>query len=118
MTSETLTSEALPATSLTSIQLIEDLPLVQKVLRDLLEETGEYQVCAMSDTEAGAVADFIKHQPAVVIVDLNLKQGSGLGFLQQVRRMHLDWRPVLIVVTNYAIAALESACLRTRKRER
>lgn len=94
------------------IQVIEDLPLVQKVLRDLLEETGEYRVCAISETESGAIEDFIKHQPAAVIVDLNLKQGSGLGFLQQVRRMHLHWRPVLIVVTNYAITALESACLK------
>lgn len=101
-----------PTASARPIQLIEDLPLVQKVLRDLLEETGEYRVCAMSDTETGAIEDFIKYQPAVVIVDLNLKQGSGLGFLQQVRRMHLHWRPVLIVVTNYAITALESACIK------
>ena len=112
MSSHMLSSPTTSATNARSIQLIEDLPLVQKVLRDLLEETGEYQVCVMSETESGAIADFIKHQPAVVIVDLNLKEGSGLGFLQQVRRMHLDWRPVLIVVTNYAISALEAACLK------
>jgi DNA-binding NarL/FixJ family response regulator len=92
------------------IQVIEDLPLVRRLLCDIIEEGGQYKVCALSDTEDGAVADFQAHRPAAVIVDLNLKQGSGLGFLNQVRRMNLDYRPALIVVTNHGIAALQAAC--------
>lgn len=97
---------------LIAVQVIEDLPIVQKLLRDLIEESGHYKVCAVSDTESGALADFNAHRPAAVIVDLNLKQGSGLGFLHHIRRMELAQPPVLIVVTNHAIAALASACLK------
>lgn len=97
---------------LIAIQVIEDLPIVQKLLRDLIEESGHYKVCAVSDTESGALADFNAHRPAAVIVDLNLKQGSGLGFLHHIRRMELAQRPVLIVVTNHAIPALASACIK------
>lgn len=93
------------------IQVIEDLPLVRKLLCDLIEESGRYKVCALSDTEAGAVADFMDHRPAAVIVDLNLKQGSGLGFIKHIRRLDLPYRPALIVVTNHGIPALEVACL-------
>jgi CheY-like chemotaxis protein len=94
------------------ILVIEDLALVQTLLRNLIEEPGLYEVCAVSDTEKGALADFETHQPDAVIVDLNLRQGSGLGFLHHMRNKGLLRRPILIVVTNHAIPILESACLK------
>jgi DNA-binding NarL/FixJ family response regulator len=105
-------SHALPVeNAVHAVQVIEDLPLVRKLLCDLIEESGRYKVCALSDTETGALADFTAHQPAVVIVDLNLKQGSGLGFIKQVRKLDLPYKPTLIVVTNHGIPALQVACL-------
>lgn len=100
-----------PACRARKVLLIEDLPLVQQLLRSLIEEPGVYEVCAISDTEAGALAAFDAHRPDAVIVDLNLREGSGLGFLQQLGRRDLPApRPALIVVTNHAIPALEAAC--------
>src|SRR5690606_7056401 len=99
------------ANAVHAVQVIEDLPLVRKLICDLIEESGRYKVCALSDTESGALADFKVHHPAVVIVDLNLKQGAGLGFIKQVRKLELPSRPSLIVVTNHGVAALKVACL-------
>lgn len=94
------------------ILVIEDLPLVQDLMRGLLEEPGRYEICAMCEGEASALEAFDRYAPKVVIVDLKLKQGSGLGFLQQVRHRAPDWDPLLMVVTNHAIPALQSACLK------
>ena len=90
--------------------LIEDLPRVQQILRDVVEEPGLYEVCAVADGEAQAIADFDRLQPHAVIIDLKLRQGSGLGFLQSVRARKLAAQPLLIVITNHALPVLETAC--------
>lgn len=92
------------------VLLIEDLPRVQQILRDVVEEPGLYEVCAVADSETQAIADFDRLQPHAVIIDLKLRQGSGLGFLQAVRSRKLAVQPLLIVITNHALPVLETAC--------
>lgn len=60
------------------ILLMEDEALISIFLADLLEEMG-YEVCGIATTETGAVEDARKHKPDLLIVDANLREGSGLN---------------------------------------
>jgi CheY-like chemotaxis protein len=46
-----------------------------------------------------------------VVIDLALRSGTGLGLIQSIRSRQGDRRPLLIVLTNYTMPSIESACL-------
>ena len=61
------------------VQVIEDLPRVQAMLRELIEEPGQFEVSSVADSEEEALRQFDELSPDAVVVDLALRAGSGLG---------------------------------------
>ena len=98
------------ATASLRVLLVEDLPRVQLMLRELIEEPGRFEVVGVADTEEQAVALFDARQPEVVVVDLNLRSGTGMGVLQRIRQRKTAVRPLLIVLTNHTLPVLRNAC--------
>lgn len=96
------------------VQIVEDLPRVQQLLRQLVEQAGEFQVTAIDDTEQQALARFTSEEPDALVVDLNLRQGSGLGLINAIRRKSAAWPsgPLIIVVTNHTMPILQAACMK------
>lgn len=92
------------------VLIVEDLPRVQAALRELIDEPGRLEVAGVADTEAQAIADYQLLQPDAVVIDLSLRQGTGLGVVAALRRQSLSRRPLLIVLTNHAFPVLEAAC--------
>jgi CheY-like chemotaxis protein len=92
------------------VLLVEDLPRVQLMLRELIEEPGRFDVVGVADTEEQAVSLFDARQPEVVVVDLNLRSGTGMGVLQRIRQRKTPVRPLLIVLTNHTLPVLRHAC--------
>lgn len=95
------------------VLVVEDLPRVQNLLRELIHDPGRIEVAGMVETESDAVAQYERLRPDAVVIDLNLRQGTGLGVLLALRRMQrADLpRPTLIVLTNHALPVLQQACL-------
>jgi DNA-binding NarL/FixJ family response regulator len=92
--------------------LVEDSPLVRERLNDFLSEPGRIEMIGFAETEADAVRELLAGPVDVAIVDLNLKEGSGIGVIESVRARHATAPPTIIVLTNYAFPEFESACLR------
>ncbi|MEW6706926.1 MAG: response regulator transcription factor [Pseudomonadota bacterium] len=92
------------------VLLVEDLPRVQLMLRELIEEPGRFEVVGVADTEDQAVALYEQREPEVVVVDLNLRSGTGMGVLQRIRERKAAVRPLLIVLTNHTLPVLRNAC--------
>lgn len=92
------------------VLLVEDLPRVQLMLRELVEEPGRFEVVGVADTEEQALQLFDERQPEVVVVDLNLRSGTGMGVLQRIRQRKTAVRPLLIVLTNHTLPVLRHAC--------
>lgn len=94
------------------IMLVEDLPRVQALLRELIEEPGQLEVTGLAETEDEATRMFREILPDALVVDLNLREGTGLGVLTTVRRSLAGRSVKIIVLTNHAVPLLETACLR------
>lgn len=94
------------------VLVVEDLPRVQQLLRELIHEPGRLEVAGLAETEQEALSQFDALMPHAVVVDLNLKSGTGLGVISGLRRKSTEPRPLLIVLTNHALPVLESACLK------
>lgn len=93
------------------VLVVEDLPRVRALLCELIEETPALKVAAVAETEDEALAQFDSTQPDAVVVDLNLRSGTGLGVIQGIRRKAPNAPPLVIVLTNHALPVLETACL-------
>ena len=93
------------------VLVVEDLPRVQVLLRELIDEPGRFEIAGMAETEHEAIEQYHALQPDALVVDLNLRQGTGLGVIMAVRRQQRPDRPLLLVLTNHALPVLEAACL-------
>lgn len=93
------------------IFIVEDSPVIRANLIDTLEELAPVSVVGWSDGEAGALGWLADHPEDwdLLIVDLFLKQGSGLGVLEACRRRTPERK--LVVFSNYATVDLRKKCL-------
>lgn len=93
------------------VLVVEDLPRVQMLLRELIDEPGRYEIAGMAETERDAVDQYRRLAPHALVIDLNLRQGTGLGVIMAVRRLPAAQRPLVLVLTNHALPVLEAACI-------
>jgi CheY-like chemotaxis protein len=70
------------------ILVIEDDALVAAALAEILESQG-HSVCAIVRTEADAVAAAFKFSPEMMIVDVQLRKGSGLDAVDRIQGRRL-----------------------------
>jgi DNA-binding NarL/FixJ family response regulator len=92
------------------IFLVEDSPLIRDSLIDMLDDVeGGRMVIGTADTEQAAVERITDMGPDVAIIDINLREGSGIGVLE--RLSHLDSAPaVRIVYTNLSDGRTHRHC--------
>lgn len=91
--------------------IVEDSPVILENLIATLEELAEVEVVGTVGDEAGAVR-WLKQSPAgadLLIVDVFLRSGSGLGVLAAARE--LGTAGELVVLTNYATDEMRRRCL-------
>jgi DNA-binding NarL/FixJ family response regulator len=91
--------------------LIEDSPSLCDLLRGMLEELDGVEIVADAAGEHGALEGLERHHPDLVIVDLELREGSGLGVLSRLRSDPERFgKPRAVVFTNFAHRALREHC--------
>lgn len=96
----------------TRILLVEDSRLLQERLTEMLTDPGEMRVHAAVDTEQDAIRAIETAEFDVLLVDVELKSGSGIGVIAHARRScPPDRQPLIIVLTNYPLPVVRSRCL-------
>jgi CheY-like chemotaxis protein len=91
--------------------LIEDSPLLQIRLRRFLEASGSIQVADIVDSAPTAMESIDRAVFDVLIVDVELKKGSGIEVVRHARSHYpIDRQPLIIVLTNYALPVVEMRC--------
>ena len=79
--------------------LVEDSPSVRDRLIDFLAEPGKVDVIGFADTETEAVRQLWAEPFDVAIVDLNLREGTGMGVIESLRALQSVPRPTVDNVT-------------------
>jgi DNA-binding response OmpR family regulator len=67
------------------ILVIEDEPLIAMLLCDLLIMLG-HTICGCAATEQAAITAAMQDRPELMIVDVNLREGSGIAAAAQIAR--------------------------------
>ncbi|MBB3193173.1 response regulator [Roseateles terrae] len=67
------------------VVLVEDCSRLRRLMVDRLQTEGHITVVGQTDSESAAVAMVALNHPDVVLVDLTLSAGSGLGVISRIR---------------------------------
>ncbi|HEY7740594.1 MAG TPA: response regulator [Steroidobacteraceae bacterium] len=81
------------------VLLVEDSRLLAERLRESLEALEGVEVVASVTDELAAVEALAQRAVDAVVLDLQLRQGTGFGLLERLGRE----RPTVIVFTNYEL---------------
>lgn len=81
------------------VLLVEDSKLLAERVREVLEQVPGVEVVGTADTERSAVAMTHAHAVDAIILDLQLKEGTGFGVLRALGKA----RPAVIVLTNFSL---------------
>ena len=94
-----------------NIYLVEDSPVIRENLIATLEELLPVQVVGAAEDEATALRWLAdpSHPVDLAIVDIFLKQGSGMGVLRAAQALPQRYR--LVVLSNYATPHMRRECL-------
>ena len=91
--------------------IADDSPSVAEMLSDLLASTGVAEVVGIGETEEAAVAAIRALRPDVVVLDLQLKGGSGTNVIKAVRASNELSAIRLMVTSNHDSPQLRAGCL-------
>jgi DNA-binding NarL/FixJ family response regulator len=91
--------------------IVEDSPVIRENLVAALEEMAPIRVVGNAEDEASAVGWLKRHENHcdLVVVDIFLKSGSGLGVLKAAAKLPAPTK--LVVLSNYATPDMRRKCL-------
>lgn len=85
---------------------------MQELLAGILSALDGVEFCGCADGETAALRHLAEIQADLVIIDIELKQGSGLGVLDALRTDPGRYgKPGKIVLTNYANPSMRQRCV-------
>ncbi len=95
------------------IFLIEDSVLLQELLIDTFSELDGVELCGLADGETEALQKLAQSKADLVIIDIELKQGSGIGVLDALQTDSGQYgSPRKVVMSNFAHESMRQRCER------
>jgi len=94
------------------ILLIEDSRLLRERMIGMLTVPGLMRVAGTAETECEATALIDGNDYDALVVDVELREGSGITAIRHARRSYAARRqPLIIVLTNYALPTVHQRCI-------
>jgi DNA-binding NarL/FixJ family response regulator len=93
-----------------NVFIVEDSEAMRGSLRSMLSEFHDVKIVGYAADEANAIEHINALLPDVVILDLNLRSGSGVAVLKNIKKYHAEIK--VMVLTNCNDELYEDACKR------
>lgn len=91
-----------------TVVLADDHVVVRSALRMLIEQEPDIRVVAEAGDAASAIRYVKGHRPAVLILDINMPGGSGLGAIPTIRTQSPETQIVMLTMQAETAAAREA----------
>jgi len=97
------------------ILLVEDSPLLRGRLESMLSQHAAFKVTGLAAAETEAIEKLDTVPYDVIVVDVELRPGSGIGVIRQARARNKDVKDGghvwIIVLTNYDLPTVRERCM-------
>ena len=67
------------------VMIVDDHPVVRQGLALLIDQQPDLEVCAEADSVSEAFSRFTETSPDLTIIDLSLKDGSGIELIKEIK---------------------------------
>lgn len=91
------------------VLLVEDSAIICNLIANIVNDVSGVSVTESVGSEADAIAAVNHGNVDVVILDLQLRSGTGFGVLRAMRKMAR--RPAVVVLTNFALNTYRESAL-------
>ena len=89
----------------TTILIVDDHPIARRGLAQLINQEPDLQVCSDAENEAQALDAIEAHKPDLVIVDISLKESSGLELVRSIKARHPHLPTLVFSMHNETLCA-------------
>jgi CheY-like chemotaxis protein len=97
------------------ILLVEDSPLLRGRLENMISQHAAFKVTGLAAAETEAIEKLDTIPYDAIVVDVELRPGSGIGVIRQARARNKDNRDGghvwIIVLTNYDLPTVRERCM-------
>src|SRR5205085_8249954 len=83
--------------------IVDDHPLVRDGLANLINQQGDLLVCGEAEDSAGAIAGIESSKPDIALIDISLKNESGL---ELVKKLQAQFAQISLIVLSMHDEAL------------
>jgi DNA-binding NarL/FixJ family response regulator len=93
------------------VLVVDDHPVVRQGVVQLISDQSDMEVCGEADSQNQAIESISRLRPHVAVVDLRLKNSSGLELVRQIHEEFPDTVPVVLTMRSesfYAERALRA----------
>jgi DNA-binding NarL/FixJ family response regulator len=87
------------------VLIVDDHPIVRQGLTQLIAQASDLEVCGEASDAAAAVVAIDELAPDVAIVDLMLKESSGIELIKDIKSRRRDVRILVISMHDEAVYA-------------
>ena len=101
----------MPGPSPLTVFISDDSPPVAEMLTELIQSPGRIVVVGVGETEGKTIESIRAMRPDVVVLDLQLKDGSGTNVIRAVRAHREFDSTRLMVTSNHASPQMRAGCL-------
>jgi DNA-binding NarL/FixJ family response regulator len=91
--------------------IADDSKPVTDMLIELLSDAGRIEVVGIGDSESGTIEAIRRLKPDVVVLDLQLKTGSGTNVIRAVRADPAFAATRLLVTSNHVSPQMKAGCM-------
>jgi DNA-binding NarL/FixJ family response regulator len=106
-----MASTATPGDPALRVFIADDSRPVSDMLTELLSEQGRIEVIGVGDSEGTAIEGIRRLKPDVVVLDLQLRAGSGTNVIRAVRSDPALASIKLLVTSNHVSAQMRAGCM-------
>ena len=94
-----------------TVFIADDSQPVSEMLTELLRDPGRIEVVGVGETEQGTIDSIRAMRPDVVVLDLQLGQGSGTNVIRAVRASSDLANVKLVVTSNHTSPQMRAGCM-------
>ena len=108
-----INKKTMPKTALRPLRVFiaDDSQPVVEMLTELINEPGKVEIVGVGATESAAIESIRQLEPDVVVLDLQLKVGSGANVIRAVRASPELASVILVVTSNHTSPQMRAGCL-------
>ncbi len=87
-------------THLTSLLIVDDHPLFRKGVKQLISDAGGFDLVGEASSGAEGIDLAYLRQPEMILLDLNMKDMSGIDVLKVLKAADFDSRVIMLTVSD------------------